>query len=536
MGKLVSWAQIDFDRWLAFAASAHAADSYGADNLVVAIERTRVSWTRIMTGLMDLFTPAGPRGTHGHAHYHGPTDPEARQFVLNALAADYETALFFLDIALELSARCLGAAAAMPFTSWKQLGKEAEKSGASLAPDIRETILYLQRTVLYSRNESVTHPQDHMAGVTFDSLANIRFQRRALEPDESLLPELDDLLHHIQPEIAATARVGTAITASMALTWVSERSGLMSAADRDLFTKLRESLGYDMPWPYAIAGAINRFIEGIIELTPPSGFAAIALHASRDPLSTPLEDEVVDAHDPDDPAAVDREEARGIELGAAGDHLGAITAFRRVVSLDPDNPIGHANLGEALSQAGQYDEAITYMNRAEALGYRSPAMTRGQIRSHFNLAAKAFNAGSFDVAAPHYRQVLELNPLDGEARGHYAVSLLRQGRHDAALLEIARVVRDHQDSARAQLDAGVVLIATRNLDTAVSCFDRALALDPHFAEANAQRGTALAIMGRLDEAESALTEALRQDPTNEGALANLAVLQRKTSPNQAVEA
>jgi len=74
-----------------------------------------------------------------------PIDPE-RANILVACVVDYESALLFLDTALDATARGLGASGAVPVRRWTDLVNVAE-DGDSFSTGTNRDILYLQRTV-----------------------------------------------------------------------------------------------------------------------------------------------------------------------------------------------------------------------------------------------------------------------------------------------------------------------------------------------------------------------------------------------------
>lgn len=81
---LLSWKPVNFDRWISPACATSHASPVQASNLVVAIERMRLSWDRLREDLGGLFVPSGAPGIHAHHHFHAPADPDARERVLNA--------------------------------------------------------------------------------------------------------------------------------------------------------------------------------------------------------------------------------------------------------------------------------------------------------------------------------------------------------------------------------------------------------------------------------------------------------------------
>lgn len=159
---LLSWRPVNFDRWLCLAGATSRTAAVQASNLVVVVERMRHSWNRLRSDLGDLFVPSGPPGTHAHAHFHAPADPGAREWALGACAADYEMFLVYLEIALQLSTRCISVPAGLAMQNWKTLAEAAARGDPGLATDARDQILYLQKTVLYARHKGIVHPRDHL--------------------------------------------------------------------------------------------------------------------------------------------------------------------------------------------------------------------------------------------------------------------------------------------------------------------------------------------------------------------------------------
>jgi serine/threonine-protein kinase len=89
-----------------------------------------------------------------------------------------------------------------------------------------------------------------------------------------------------------------------------------------------------------------------------------------------------------------------------------------------------------------------------------------------------------------------------------ATALLRSGREREGLDLFAWLVQERPDNPYLHFRQGTALHDRRELDGAVACYRKALALDPKFARAWAALGQTHLMAGRLDEAREATRRAL----------------------------
>jgi hypothetical protein len=154
---------------------------------------------------VTYFSLPGPPGTHAHEHYHPPFGPDEYQRVLTACVTDYESALLFLDVALEVTACGVGTVSGLPIAKWRDLVKLAEESEDRISESLTNQVLYLQRVMLYARNYAIAHPGGQLATVSHDNVGNIMYWRVPAKVDTCLLAEADELLHKVRPEIVSTS-------------------------------------------------------------------------------------------------------------------------------------------------------------------------------------------------------------------------------------------------------------------------------------------------------------------------------------------
>ena len=162
----------------------------------------------------------------------------------------------------------------------------------------------------------------------------------------------------------------------------------------------------------------------------------------------------------------------------AGDHDGAIKAFRVVLSIKPDDAAALANLGNAQNLSQRFDEA--------------------------------------EVS---YRRVLELAPGDVAAMVSLGSILETTGKYAAARDVLAGAVAIAPDDAVLHLRLGSVLMDLRENDAAAAHCARAIALAPGLAQAHAMMANLLLRLNRFGASLRAADACLGLAPANTYALA-----------------
>jgi lipoprotein NlpI len=113
------------------------------------------------------------------------------------------------------------------------------------------------------------------------------------------------------------------------------------------------------------------------------------------------------------------------------------------------------------------------------------------------------------------------HPEQGLSRGRLAreipyynlgAGLNSQGRPDEAISCYQKALEINPDFAEAHNNLGTTFNSQGRFEEAIGCFQKALAINPNFAEAHNNLGTALYLKGRLDEAVHEFQEVLRLKP------------------------
>ncbi len=133
-----------------------------------------------------------------------------------------------------------------------------------------------------------------------------------------------------------------------------------------------------------------------------------------------------------------------------------------------------------------------------------------------------------------YRATIARDPQSWMAHNNLAVLLLRESP-ERALSHLEQALRANPAYPEAHNNRGLALQLLERFEEAEAAHAEALRLEPTFAEAHNNRGTALQKLSRLPEAEAAYREALRLRPESLQARVNLGnVLLETGAPEEAV--
>jgi len=119
----------------------------------------------------------------------------------------------------------------------------------------------------------------------------------------------------------------------------------------------------------------------------------------------------------------------------------ALDAFRKAQIKSPDNSIIRYNLGTTLYQIDQFQEADTQLERALA-GAQTKAL---KAEAWYNYGNAQYRLGQFDKAIQAYREALNLNPKDQDAK--FNLELLQKQKK---IFEIKQDKRDEEQKNKPQ--------------------------------------------------------------------------------------
>lgn len=131
-----------------------------------------------------------------------------------------------------------------------------------------------------------------------------------------------------------------------------------------------------------------------------------------------------------DPSLGSAHAVLGRIANATWDWKTAESELRRAIALDPNNPAIYCWLAPHLEQSKRFDEAIALVRRAVELDPLS-------ITANSSLAHGLYRARRWTESADAFRRVLNLDPDNLNAHSNLALILVRLGKTDEGLAEVA---------------------------------------------------------------------------------------------------
>ncbi|MEL7475510.1 MAG: tetratricopeptide repeat protein, partial [Cyanobacteria bacterium J06555_12] len=142
------------------------------------------------------------------------------------------------------------------------------------------------------------------------------------------------------------------------------------------------------------------------------------------------------------------------------DFATALTAWNRMVELEPNNPAVLSNRGNALVGLGRLEEAIDSYDRAIAL-------VPDYSDTYINRGAAYEGLGQWDNAIVDYNRVLELEPNAPDAYNNRGNAEMGKQDWDAAIADFRQAIAILPDYTFAQANLGQALYQVGNRDEAI---------------------------------------------------------------------
>jgi len=159
---------------------------------------------------------------------------------------------------------------------------------------------------------------------------------------------------------------------------------------------------------------------------------------------------------------------------------------RHALEVTENNWLAHLNLGSALDEKGQSDEAIREFQEALRL-------KPGYAQAHNNLGVALVRKGQINEGISQYHEAIRLKPDYALAHSNLGIALVRNGQSDEGIREFQEAIRLKPDYALAHYNLGIALVRKGQSDEGIREFQEAIRLKPDFTEAHNNLARALAM-------------------------------------------
>jgi tetratricopeptide (TPR) repeat protein len=216
-----------------------------------------------------------------------------------------------------------------------------------------------------------------------------------------------------------------------------------------------------------------------------------------------------DAGSPD--SVVARQLRAGLEYLSAGNIDGAIEAFQRGLAAPSGDASTetlselHSKLGNACMLRGDLELAAENYKAALRL---APHLTFCWC----NLGNVYLKSARPDEAITLYLQALTLNPGHWPSRTNLVQALMATQQHLLAKLLLEELVEERPHDASMHHQFGKLYFEVNELESALQCFARAIALNPLDSDSIYWTGSIQQKMGEIDAAEAAYAQAAKIHP------------------------
>lgn len=230
----------------------------------------------------------------------------------------------------------------------------------------------------------------------------------------------------------------------------------------------------------------------------------------------------------------------GYSLLLLGNPTGATPELQQAVALVPGDLNAHNNLGNALRETQQYDQAATqyqFIVDREGAGAAGP----DPARVKFNLATALGQAGKNDAALAVFSQIAPTG--DAATLKNYGFFLQKAGRNAEAADALRQAAEKNPADAVSWLDAGELYARVGQRDAAISALTHAVGPDAAPSLDGAGQYDAHFTLGELDAAKGDTAAAVREfdaasaaQPDSGVPLYNKGVLQEQAGQRADAEA
>jgi tetratricopeptide (TPR) repeat protein len=159
-----------------------------------------------------------------------------------------------------------------------------------------------------------------------------------------------------------------------------------------------------------------------------------------------------------------------------GDPQLAITAFKRVLHIVPDNATIHVNLGIALRKTGEFLKSINHFKRAVSI-------KADYMEAHYNMGITFKDMNEFQEALSAFNCALAINSNFPDIYNDKGNILKRQRKFQEAIACYKRAIEIRPNYSYAHYNLGITLYEMGDFDGACSAYSKAIESNASFTDA-----------------------------------------------------
>lgn len=212
---------------------------------------------------------------------------------------------------------------------------------------------------------------------------------------------------------------------------------------------------------------------------------------------------------------------QAVELGLKNRYAEAVKLLRKAIEIEPNSIVIRKNLGIALFNLKDFDEAIKLLKQVLEKDVAVDAKTL------VFLGEALFSVGNDEESLSAFQKALEIEPDNVIARYNYGTVLQELKQYEQALKEYDKAVALQPDLAKAFNNRGMTYFLLGNYRKAVADLQKAFALDASIVEVHNNLGVVFSQLGKKKTAHKYFLEAIRLRPDYDRAHYNLALYYRE---------
>ena len=207
-------------------------------------------------------------------------------------------------------------------------------------------------------------------------------------------------------------------------------------------------------------------------------------------------------------------ETKALEFAKVGKYKESEELYRYLIELGSQNSVVYTNLAALMQIKGDRRNNIFLLKKAISLDPNLP-------QAHSNLGLEFVNIGEFDNAINSYKKALELDANYAEAYNNFGQVLEIKGEYVEAINSYQKAINLNPNYSEAHFNLGNALKEKNEIYKAINEYEIAIKLNPNFVQAYNNLGILLYEKSEYSEAIKNYKLALNIEPNFFIAICNL---------------